>query len=105
MSGSRVGGRIRQRRLALGLTMRGLAGPGVSAGYIARVENGQRRPSVEALRVLTGRLGVSSHWLETGSEDPAIELAELVLDHRGEVLPRQATALARNIIAGKPRPR
>jgi transcriptional regulator with XRE-family HTH domain len=94
-----VGERIRQRRLELGLSQRELASEGVSYAYVSRLEAGTRQPSVKALRKLAPKLGVSPHWLETGEDDPAEELARLVLQHRGRPLPRQAITLARAILS------
>src|SRR5437868_3333057 len=93
-----VGDRIRQRRLALVLSQRELASEGVSYAYISRLEANTRQPSVKALRKLAPKLGVSPHWLETGEDDPAEQLARLVLQHRGRPLPRQALKLARAIL-------
>ena len=93
-----VGERIRERRLALGLSQRELACEGVTYAYISRLEANTRQPSVRALRKLAPRLGVSAHWLETGEDDPAEELARLVLEHRGRPLPRHAAALARRVL-------
>ena len=94
-----VGERIRTRRLELGLSQRELACEGVSYAYISRLEANTRTPSVRALRKLAIKLDVSLHWLETGRPDPAEQLAQLVLDHRGQPLPRQATRLARAVLA------
>ena len=94
-----VGERIRQRRLALGLSQRDLASEGVTYAYISRLEANTRQPSVKALRKLAPRLGVSVHWLETGKDDPAEELARLVLEHRGRPLPRRALTLARTVLS------
>lgn len=93
-----IGERIRQRRLELGLSQRALAADGVSYAYISRIEANARRPSVSALRKIAPKLGVSVHWLETGQEDPAEELARLVLAYRGRQLPRQAATLARLVL-------
>jgi transcriptional regulator with XRE-family HTH domain len=94
-----VGERIRQRRLELGLSQRQLASEGVSYAYISRLEANSRQPSTKALRKLAPKLGVSVCWLETGEEDPAEELARLVLRHRGRVLPPRATTLARRVLS------
>jgi Helix-turn-helix len=45
-----IGDRIRERRRALGLSQRDLSQPGISYAYISRIESGQRRPSLKALR-------------------------------------------------------
>jgi transcriptional regulator with XRE-family HTH domain len=95
-----VGERIRQRRHELGLSQRDLAEPGISYAYISRIEAQARSPSVGALRKLAPKLGVTVHWLETGEADPAEQLAQLVLDHRGQKLPARAQSLAR-VVLGK----
>jgi transcriptional regulator with XRE-family HTH domain len=97
-----VGDRIRERRLALGLSQRELACEGVTYAYISRLEANTRQPSVKALRKLAPKLGVSPHGLETGQDHPPEELARLVLEHRGGQLPRQATTLARTILRSTP---
>jgi transcriptional regulator with XRE-family HTH domain len=93
-----VGDRIRERRLELGVSQRELACQGVSYAYISRLESNDRRASVRAIRKIALRLGVSAHWLETGEEDPAEELARLVLDHQRKPLPSRAATLARRIL-------
>jgi transcriptional regulator with XRE-family HTH domain len=87
-----------QRRLELGLSQRDLAGPGTSYAYISRIERGQRRPSVRALRQLAPKLKVSVEWLETGEDNPADELAELVLAN-ADILRAAAIALAERVLA------
>jgi transcriptional regulator with XRE-family HTH domain len=93
-----VGDRIRERRVALGLSQRDLADQGLTNAYISRLEANQRQPSVKALRLLAPKLGVSVHWLETGEEDPAEVLAQLVLEYARRPLPPRATQLARRIL-------
>lgn len=97
-----VGDRIRERRLALGLSQRELACEGVTYAYISRLEAKTRQPSVKALRKIAPKLGVSAHWLETGEDDPTEELARLVLAHRGRPLPHQAAPLAHRILRNAP---
>lgn len=93
-----IGRRIREARQQVGLSQRDLASVGMSYSYISRVEVGQRRPSIRALRLLAPRLRVSAHWLETGKPDPADELARLVLDQPEATLPPRARTLARRIL-------
>lgn len=93
-----VGDRIRQRRLELGLSQRELASDGVTYAYISRLEANARTPSVKALRKLAAKLDVSVHWLETGEQDPAEQLAQLVLEHQRRPLPRRAVTLARAVL-------
>jgi transcriptional regulator with XRE-family HTH domain len=54
-----VGRRIRQRRQELGLSLRQIAGPGCSPGYLSRIERGQRVPSVSVMADLAGKLDVT----------------------------------------------
>jgi transcriptional regulator with XRE-family HTH domain len=63
-----AGDRIRTLRIALELSQRDLAGPGVSYAYVSRIEAGQRQPSEKALRSLAEKLGTTAHHLESGSE-------------------------------------
>jgi transcriptional regulator with XRE-family HTH domain len=97
-SGQTVGDRIRERRLALGLRQRDLADEGVTYSHISYVEANRRQPSLKALRKLAAKLDVSPHWLETSQDDPAEQLARLVLEHPGRRLPPQAASLARRVL-------
>jgi transcriptional regulator with XRE-family HTH domain len=93
-----IGARLRARRASLGLSQRDLAEPGVTYAYISRIEAGQRRPSVKALRKLAPKLEVSVEWLETGKESLGTELARLVLACDGQPVPKRARTLAREIL-------
>jgi tetratricopeptide (TPR) repeat protein len=78
-----VGLRLREARERAGLSQRQLSFPGCSPAYISRIEAGDRIPSLQLLREMGRRLGVSEDYLATGTErgdDPAglIE-AELAL--------------------------
>ena len=74
-----IGQRLRRLRLERGLSQRELSAPGVSYAYISRIEAGTRQPSVKALRKLAPKLGVSTGYLETGSQIAASEQRELQL--------------------------
>ncbi len=63
-----VGDRLRTAREAAGLSQRQLAFPGCSPAYISRIESGDRIPSLQLLRALGRRLGVSEDYLATGSD-------------------------------------
>lgn len=64
-----VGRRLRSAREKAGLSQRQLAFPGCSPAYISRIESGDRIPSLQLLRELGRRLGVTEDWLATGSVD------------------------------------
>ncbi len=66
-----VGRRLRAARNQAGLSQRALAFPGCSSGYISRIEDGQRIPSLQLLRELGRRLGVSADYLATGDSRAA----------------------------------
>lgn len=61
-----VGSRLRAAREAVNLSQRQLAFPGCSPAYISRIESGDRIPSLQLLRELGRRLGVSEDYLATG---------------------------------------
>jgi len=63
-----VGERLKAARLESGLSQRQLAFPGCSPAYISRIEAGDRIPSLQLLRELGKRLGVSEDFLATGEE-------------------------------------
>lgn len=65
-----AGQRIKRLRRERGLTLRDVAGEGVSFSYLSRIERGQRVPSTSALRTIGAKLGVSGEYLETGRELP-----------------------------------
>jgi tetratricopeptide (TPR) repeat protein len=62
-----VGRRLKEARLAAGLSQRELAFPGCTAVYICRIERGDRVPSLQVLRELARRVGVEEDFLATGS--------------------------------------
>jgi tetratricopeptide (TPR) repeat protein len=75
-----VGTRLRAAREAAGLSQRQLAFPGCSPAYISRIESGDRIPSLQLLRELGRRLGVSEDFLATGSDPHARESAALAAE-------------------------
>lgn len=42
----------------------------MSYAYVSRIEAGARQPSLKAIRILAGKLGVSPEYIETGAEMP-----------------------------------
>jgi tetratricopeptide (TPR) repeat protein len=89
-----LGQRIRRLRRERGLSQRQLAQPGVSYAYVSRLEAGQRRPSVKAIRLLANRLGVSPEYLETGRPMSARDDRMLRLDDAELALRLQGDAAA-----------
>jgi tetratricopeptide (TPR) repeat protein len=73
-----VGKRLKEARLAAGLSQRKLSFPGCTAVYICRIERGDRVPSLQLLRELARRLGVDEDFLATGTVrvDEVDELVE-----------------------------
>src|ERR671922_1504725 len=63
---SGLGTRVRQLRVAAGLTQSELAGDRVSKEYVSQIERGKTRPTRETLAWIAERLGVDVSYLETG---------------------------------------
>jgi len=63
-----VGVRLKSAREHAGLSQRQLSFSGCSPAYISRIEAGDRIPSLQLLRELGKRLGVSEDYLATGAE-------------------------------------
>lgn len=83
---SSIGARLRKLRAESGLSQRQLADQirerepdsHVSGAYISRLENGERNPSVHAIRALAAALHADPHYLEVGEPDPRdARIAEL----------------------------
>src|SRR5437763_1290423 len=62
----RLGERLRQLRVAAGLTQTDLAGDRFSKEYISQLERGKTRPTVETTEWLALRLGVDAGFLQSG---------------------------------------
>ena len=63
---SGLGIRLRQLRVAAGLTQSELAGDRFSKEYVSQIERGKTRPTQETLAWIAERLGVDVSYLETG---------------------------------------
>ena len=79
-----VARRLRSAREAAGLSQTALSFAGCSTGYVSRIEAAQRVPSLQVIRELARRLGVTESWLARGNEDggsvtEALRDAELAL--------------------------
>src|SRR5580765_7499497 len=62
-----VGKRLKEARLAAGMSQRELSFPGCTAVYICRIEQGDRVPSLQLLREPARRVGVGESYLATGA--------------------------------------
>jgi transcriptional regulator with XRE-family HTH domain len=63
-----VGRRLHAARESVGLSQRELSFPGCSAAYISRIERGERVPSLQVMRELARRTGVTEPELAFGVE-------------------------------------
>lgn len=76
-----LGARIRNLRIAAGMTQGEVAGSDASIAYVSRIEAGKRRPELALLRTLTQRLNSSLEEVLLGvSRDQRAELL-LALDY------------------------
>src|SRR6476646_8089402 len=64
--GLRLGERLRQLRVAAGLTQSELAGERFSKEYVSQIERGKTRPTTETIEWLAVRLGVDPGFLANG---------------------------------------
>ena len=62
----RLGERLRQLRVAAGMTQSDLAGERFSKEYVSQIERGKTRPTPETIAWLASRLGVDSAYLANG---------------------------------------
>src|SRR5881392_1455664 len=91
-SGLRLGERLRQLRVAAGLTQSDLAGERFSKEYVSQIERGKTRPTTETIEWLAVRLGCDAGFLangvatdERGRLEAALARAETMIEaHRNE---------------------
>jgi transcriptional regulator with XRE-family HTH domain len=92
-----LGHRIRNARVAAGLTQAQIAGEDVTAAYVSRIEAGQRRPEAGLLEAMAQRAGVTLVDLlraDLGPHDSAVRLEvdyaelSLVSGHAADALER-----------------
>ena len=97
-----VGRRLREARERAGLSQRQLSFPGCSPAYISRIEAGDRIPSLQLLREMGRRLGVSEDYLATGTErhDENAVLVEAEISLRLDEREEAAQAVRRGARAG-----
>jgi tetratricopeptide (TPR) repeat protein len=65
-AGNRLGERLRQLRVAAGMTQTDLAGDRFSKEYVSQIERGKTRPTSETISWLAQRLGADPSFLEQG---------------------------------------
>jgi tetratricopeptide (TPR) repeat protein len=65
-AGLRLGERLRQLRVAGGMTQTELAGDRFSKEYVSQIERGKTKPTGETIRWLADRLGVDPGYLANG---------------------------------------
>jgi len=75
----RLGERLRQLRVAAGLTQTDLAGQRFSKEYISQIERGKTRPTTETIEWLALRLGVDAGFLQSGVSADERSKAEAIL--------------------------
>jgi len=75
----RLGERLRQLRVAGGLTQTDLAGDRFSKEYISQIERGKTRPTTETVEWLAMRLGVDAGFLASGVSADERAKAETIL--------------------------
>jgi tetratricopeptide (TPR) repeat protein len=66
LGSARLGERVRQLRVAAGLTQSDLAGERFSKEYVSQIERGKTRPTRETVEWLASKLGVDAGFLERG---------------------------------------
>src|SRR6184192_3564097 len=86
---SGLGTRLRQLRVAAGMTQTDLAGDRFSKEYVSQIERGKTRPTRETVSWLAERLGVDPGFLangvsadERGRVDSALARADALLEAR-----------------------
>lgn len=98
-----LGRRIRNARIAVGLTQTELAADDVTSGYISRIEDGQRRPDFALLGRLAARMRTTLEDLLDEAASPARLELLVALDHAELALaggdPRTALTEADRLIA------
>jgi tetratricopeptide (TPR) repeat protein len=88
-AGLRLGERLRQLRVAAGMTQTDLAGDRFSKEYVSQIERGKTRPTRETIEWLAGRLSVDAGFLangvsadERGRVDSALARAHALVEAR-----------------------
>jgi tetratricopeptide (TPR) repeat protein len=105
-AGLRLGERLRQLRVAAGMTQTELAGDRFSKEYVSQIERSKTRPTPETIEWLAARLGVDPGFLANGVSgaerarvDAALAQAEALLEARRNPEAIEAFERARPAVA------
>lgn len=100
---SALGERVKRARLAAGLTQTELGASDASVAFVSRIESGQRRPDLQLLTAIAGRLGTTAEELVLGGTSDALAADRLQLDYAELSLrsddPAKALSLTTDLIA------
>lgn len=81
-----LGRRMRAARIAAGMTQAQVAGSEVSAAYVSRIEDGQRRPELRLLGRMAKRMGTTLQQLLTGLTSTEARQLELRVEQAAVAL-------------------
>jgi len=95
--------RLKGLREQAGLTRSALAKPRYTPSHVSLIESGRRRPSPEAIRFFSERLGVSPNFLATGIPDGADQQLRHLLEEARRLVVQgaldEAERVASNVAA------
>jgi tetratricopeptide (TPR) repeat protein len=95
-----LGQRVRQARVARGLTQSELADSRFSKQYVSQIERDQLRPTEDTLRWIADRLEVDPHFLATGVDGRELERVESLIARGEAALEAHDYAEAITLLAG-----
>ena len=95
-----LGQRVRQARVARGLTQSELADSRFSKQYVSQIERDQLRPTEDTLRWLADRLEVDPQFLATGVDGRELDRVESVVARGEAALEAHDYAEAITLVAG-----
>ena len=95
-----LGQRVRQARVACGLTQSELADSRFSKQYVSQIERDQLRPAEATLKWIADRLGVDTQFLATGVDGRELERVESLIARGEAALEAHDYAEAITLLAG-----
>ena len=95
-----LGEKIRQARLAAGLSQRQLCGEEITRNMLSLIENGSAKPSMKTLSYLASQLGKPLSWFLDDQSEQERQLAQgaELLRRAGEALGEGKQELARELL-------